>query len=107
MKKIVIAIAAAGMVAFGMNAQARSGEDIVNALCKNCHMAPVAASVKSPELGNKEQWAPRIAKGMDAMYDVAINGSKVNPAMPPRGTCTDCSDADLKAAVDHMVKLAK
>lgn len=107
MKKIVIAIAAAGMVAFGMNAQARSGEDIVNAVCKNCHMPPVAASVKSPELGNKEQWAPVIAKGMPALYEVAINGSKANPAMVARGTCADCTDDELKAAVDHMVKLSQ
>ncbi|MCF6354165.1 MAG: c-type cytochrome [Candidatus Polarisedimenticolaceae bacterium] len=104
MKKTIIALAAAGMVVFGMNAQARSGEEVYNAVCKNCHDAPMAAAVMSPEVGNKEQWAPRIAKGADALYDVAINGSKVNPAMTPRGTCPDCTDDELKAAVDYMIE---
>jgi len=103
MKKTIIALAAAGMVVFGINAQARSGEDVFNAVCKNCHAAPMAAAVMAPEIGNKEQWAPRIAKGKDALYDVAINGSKVNPAMVPRGTCPDCSDDDLKHAVDFII----
>ena len=107
MKKTIIALAAAGMVVFGINAQARSGEDIYKTVCKNCHDAPMAAGVMSPELGKKEQWAPRIAKGMDALYEVAFNGSKVNPAMVPRGTCADCTDDELKAAVDYMVEKSK
>jgi len=107
MKKTIIAMAAAGMVVFGINAQARSGEDVFNATCKNCHAAPMAAAVMAPEIGNKDQWAPRIAKGAPALYEVAINGSKVNPAMVPRGTCPDCSDDDLKAAVDYIIGKSK
>jgi len=107
MKKTIIALAAAGMVVFGINAQARSGEDVYNAVCKNCHAAPMAASVMAPEVGNKEAWAPRIAKGKDALYEVALHGSKVNPAMVPRGTCPDCSDDDLKHAVDFMIGASK
>lgn len=107
MKKIVIALAAAGMVAFAVNTQAASGEEIYNQTCKNCHAPAMAKAVKSPALGDKEAWAPRIAKGMDALYDVAINGSKVNPAMVPKGTCAACSDDELKAAVDYMVNASK
>ena len=109
MKKIYIALAAAGMMAYGINAQAadRSGEEVYNAVCKNCHNAPMAKTLKSPELGNKADWAPRIAKGMPALYEVALKGSKVNPAMIARGTCTNCSDGELKAAVDFMVEKSK
>ncbi len=103
MKKTIIALAAAGMVVFGMNAQARSGEEVYKAVCKNCHDAPIAAGVKAPEMGNKEQWAASIVKGKDALYAVALNGSKTNPAMVARGTCADCSDDELKATVDYMV----
>jgi cytochrome c5 len=28
-------------------------------------------------------------------------------AMPPKGTCMGCSDADLKAAIEYMVSQSK
>jgi cytochrome c5 len=37
---------------------------------------------------------------MDALVSNAINGLN---AMPPKGLCMTCSDADLKAAVEYMV----
>ena len=74
MKKIVIALAAAGMVAFAVNTQAATGEEVYNQTCKNCHDPAMAAAVKSPALGKKEDWAPRIAKGMDALYKSAFEG---------------------------------
>ncbi len=107
MKKLVIALATAGFMTVAFNAQAATGEEVYNTTCVNCHGAATAAAVKAPEFGNKEAWAPRIAKGIDALYDTALNGSKVNPAMLPRGTCAACTDDELKAAVDYMVNAAK
>ncbi|MFP3459052.1 c-type cytochrome, partial [Psychrobacter sp. SIMBA_152] len=46
-----------------------------------------------------DDWAPRIAKGKDTLLDHAINGFN---AMPPRGTCMDCSDDEISAAIDFM-----
>ncbi len=60
----------------------------------------------SPKLGDKAAWEPRIAKGMDALMQSAIDGIP-GTAMPPRGTCATCSDADLKAAVEYMVAEAQ
>ena len=37
---------------------------------------------------------------MDQVLAVAKKG--IN-AMPPMGTCMDCSDAELTAAIQHMV----
>jgi cytochrome c5 len=76
---------------------ARSGEEIYKSTCFACHMAGVAGA---PKLGDKALWAPRIATGMDAMMTTVLNGKG---AMPPRGTCANCSDDDLKAAVEYMV----
>lgn len=104
MKKTIIALAAAGMLVFGMNAQARTGEEVYKAVCKNCHDAPIAAGVGAPEFGNKAAWAKSIAKGKDALYEVALHGSKNNPAMVARGTCPDCTDDELKHTVDYMVE---
>ncbi len=75
----------------------RSGEDIFNTACTACHSTGAAGA---PKLGDKEAWAPRIAAGMDALMDSAIHGKN---AMPPRGSCADCSDEELKHAVEYMV----
>ena len=64
-------------------------------------MLPRPARVAgAPKFGDKAAWEPRIAQGIDAMLSTAINGKG---AMPPRGTCMDCSDADLKAAIEYMI----
>jgi len=62
-----------------------------------CHATGVS---EAPILGNAEQWAVRVAKGADALYTSAINGLGV---MPARGTCVDCSDDEMRAAVDYML----
>jgi cytochrome c5 len=37
---------------------------------------------------------------MEALYQSTYNGLNV---MPPRGTCMECSDEDLRETVDRMV----
>jgi cytochrome c5 len=76
---------------------AAEGQKIYQTSCHVCHATGVAGA---PKLGDKEAWAPRIATGMDALLTSAINGKN---AMPPKGTCMSCSDADLKAAIEYMV----
>ena len=75
----------------------RSGEDVFNSACTACHSTGAAGA---PKIGDKEAWAPRIATGIDTMLEVAIKGKN---AMPPRGTCGDCSDDELKSAIEYMV----
>ncbi len=70
-----------------------------NKTCATCHNAGVAGA---PKLGDAAAWAPRLEKGIDALYASAING--LPPAMPAKGMCFGCSDDDLKAIVDHMVE---
>ena len=78
---------------------AADGMAIYNRACLACHMTGAA---NAPKLGDKAAWEPRVAKGMDALMQSAINGVP-GTAMPPRGTCADCSDDDLKAAIEYMV----
>ncbi|MBV1931589.1 MAG: c-type cytochrome [Porticoccaceae bacterium] len=79
----------------------RSGEDVYNSKCTTCHTSGAAGA---PMLGSTEQWADRIGKGIDTLYTGAISG--IN-GMPPKGLCFDCSDDELKAAVDYMVESSK
>ncbi len=73
------------------------GEAVYNKACQACHATGAAGA---PLLGNKEAWQARIDLGLDALLQTAITGKG---AMPPRGTCADCSDDDLKAAIAFMV----
>lgn len=78
-----------------------AGEAIYGRSCVACHAAGVAGA---PKLGDQAAWASRIAQGMDALLNSAVNGKN---AMPPRGTCMDCSDADLQSAIAYMVSQSK
>ena len=72
----------------------RSGEQVYQAACFACHGTGALGAPKSAD-----DWAPRIANGMDTLLDHAINGFN---AMPPKGTCMDCSDEEISAAIDFM-----
>jgi cytochrome c5 len=80
---------------------AKSGEEIYNASCTGCHSTGAAGA---PKVGDSAAWKPRLAAGIDKVYDHAINGLN---AMPPKGMCSSCSDDDIKATVDYMVKNSK
>ncbi|MGB5716674.1 MAG: c-type cytochrome [Gammaproteobacteria bacterium] len=75
----------------------KSGEEVYNGSCMSCHGTGAAGA---PKLGDKAAWVPRIAAGMDAMLANAINGLN---AMPPKGLCMACSDAEIQGAVEYMV----
>ncbi|MGD2074858.1 MAG: c-type cytochrome [Gammaproteobacteria bacterium] len=75
----------------------RSGEDVYTAACMACHASGVAGA---PKVGDDAAWAARADKGMDALLNSAVNGLN---AMPPKGTCGDCSDEELKAAIEYIL----
>ncbi len=77
-----------------------NGRAIYATSCAVCHAAGVAGA---PKAGDKTAWAARIKTGKDALYASVIKGKG---AMPPKGG-TSLPDGDLKAAVDHLVDLAK
>ncbi len=79
-------------------AKARSGEAVYTSVCASCHAVGV---LNAPKTGSQADWAPRLKRGMADLVKVAISGKG---AMPPKGTCMDCSDDELKAAIEHMIK---
>ncbi len=88
-------------VAAASAAPAEVGQELYHKYCHICHETGLAGA---PKFGDKADWAPRIAEGMDTLLKHAINGYK---AMPPKGTCTSCSEADIKQAIEYMVSHAK
>ena len=81
--------------------KAKSGEEVYNGACVACHGAGIAGA---PKMGDKALWAPRIAQGINTLYEHAIKGFKT---MPAKGGQVALSDDDVKAAVDFQVAKSK
>jgi cytochrome c len=58
----------------------------------------------APQFGNKEAWTTVTAKGLEKVYNNAING--IN-GMPPKGGVSDLTDVQLKKVVDYMISESK
>jgi cytochrome c5 len=77
-------------------ATAEPDMDKYNKSCAVCHAAGVAGA---PKTGDAAAWEPRMAKGMDALVASIKNGLN---AMPPKGMCFDCSDAEYRELITYM-----
>lgn len=73
------------------------GKQLYQTVCMACHAAGVAGA---PKTGNKADWAPYIAQGLDEMLRISITGKG---AMPPRGGAANASDEQLRAAIEFMI----
>jgi cytochrome c5 len=99
----VTAAAAAGAGApAGQPSTAKpDGAKIYASGCNACHASGVAGA---PKFGDKAAWAPRIQQGINTLTASVIKGKG---AMPPKGGQANASEAELRAAVEHMVAAAK
>ena len=76
-------------------------KSVYESRCTACHGFGIAGA---PRLGDKDSWAPRIAQGIETLYDHAINGfTGETGIMPPKGGFTDLTEEQIKAIVDYMV----
>lgn len=77
---------------------ALDGQQVYDQFCFACHTSGVGGA---PILGDGSAWTARIDKGMDVLMESTLNG--IN-AMPPKGTCMNCSDDELGLAVEYMLE---
>jgi len=70
--------------------------DHYNRSCISCHASGAA---KAPRSFVAAEWAPRMTKGVDQLVQSVKEGLN---AMPPKGMCYDCTDADFKALIEYM-----
>ncbi|MFZ3076069.1 MAG: c-type cytochrome [Psychrobacter glacincola] len=78
---------------------ADAGAALYEKQCKACHEKGLLAA---PVFGDKEAWAPRIAKGIDTLHMHSAKGFNKMPAQ----ASTEVSEAQVHAAVDYMVAAA-
>ena len=82
----------------GRDGAEHPGKAVYQRHCFACHQAGVAGA---PRFGDKDVWAPRLAKGRATLVANVKQG--MTPGMPPRGACASCTDEALARAVDFMV----
>jgi cytochrome c5 len=76
-----------------------SAQAIYDRYCFACHNQGAAGA---PRLSDRDDWASLLAtKGRDGLVQGAISGVK---AMPPRGTCNECTDAQIADSVVWMLQ---
>ena len=74
------------------------GKEVYHELCLACHMAGMSSM--APKVGSYPDWAPRIAQGMDTLFEHSLHGFKT---MPAKGGNPELSDEEVKNAVAYMV----
>ena len=100
-----------------------SGKDIFDRFCTACHSPSMSPMFNSPAAHDVDAWNVRKsdafnravdknssiknAKGaekdeysINELVNSAIEGT--DKGMPPRGTCNDCTDNDLKSVIKFM-----
>lgn len=66
--------------------------------CKLCHDGGLMGA---PKTGDIAAWAPRLEKGNDVLMKHIKEGFN---AMPPKGTCMDCTDEEFQKLLEKMSK---
>lgn len=93
-----IALAACAALALAQPAAAqRSGKEVVESTCINCHGTGAQGS---PKIGDSKAWRPRAAQGMSSLTQSALKGIR---NMPPHGGNASLSDLELARGVTYMV----
>ena len=86
-------------------AEPQGAEGVYASACAVCHSAGIAGA---PRTGDVAGWESRIAQGMAALVEHAVNGFQgAAGVMPPKGGNAALSDDEVAAAVEYMVELSR
>ena len=118
LKKTIIVIALSGIT---FNVYSKEGKEIFDNYCTTCHSTSMASMFNAPAVHDLNAWSLRkedafkraVEKNasikdnekkeeniINELLNTAINGTA--KGMPPKGTCFECTDDELKAAIKFM-----
>ena len=78
-------------------AGARSGKEVVEAVCAACH---ATGANGAPKIGDENAWQARASQGLTGLTRHAIEGIR---RMPPHGGNPGVSDFEIELAITYMV----
>jgi cytochrome c5 len=76
----------------------KPGQEIYEHHCIVCHRDGL---VGAPKLEDEKDWKPHLNE--KTLEDLVASSIKGLNAMPAKGTCSECSEADLKDAIQYML----
>ena len=80
----------------------RSGEEVFEANCANCHSGGIGGFFSgAPEVGDEDDWEPLIPKGVNGLTTTTLAGIG---DMEARGACTTCTDEEIRASIEYMLE---
>jgi cytochrome c5 len=77
----------------------QAGLKIYKQYCVSCHAKNPVLNLNAPLVGDKTEW--RLRTRRKNLLQRTLHGVG---AMPARGGCFECSDAQIQAAIDYMLK---
>ncbi len=79
-----------------------SGQEVFESSCANCHDSFIGGFFSgAPAIGDKADWELLIPKGIDGLTQTTIAGIG---EMGERGGCSECSDEEIRAAVEYILE---
>ncbi|UCG77335.1 MAG: cytochrome c5 family protein [Nitrospirota bacterium] len=79
----------------------RTGKQIYESKCASCHGTGVGGA---PRFGKAADWESHKKSGLGHMLSHVKKGVGI---MPPKGGCNDCTDAELKDAINYILSNSK
>lgn len=84
---------------------ATAGKAVYDKNCTSCHGAGIMGA---PKVGDKPNWAPRIAQGMPTLVSKSVKGYQGKKGMmPAKGGNAALTAAQVGDAVQYMVDKSK
>ena len=78
-----------------------AGSKIFHMFCASCHASAPLIDVEAPPIGDEKRWSLWSKVGRLTLLQLTLQGKG---AMPARGGCFECSDAQLMEAIDYILK---
>ena len=76
------------------------GEQIVEHFCATCHAEKPLINLGAPKINNKIDWKIRLRQGFKQLFHNTSQGKNL---MPARGGCFECSDEQLRLAIEALL----
>lgn len=105
-RTLLVVLACAGIAAISaspVNSAAEpSGETVYETHCAKCHAGGFGSFFSgAPKVGKQKAWRELLPKGVEKLTTNTLTGVG---DMEPRGKCAECTDDEIRAAVEYMVE---
>jgi cytochrome c5 len=89
-------------IAGGHSVASRFGEEVFETHCANCHSGGFGGFFSgAPDIDDPDDWKDLTPKGIDGLTATTISGIG---EMAARGGCMECTDAEIRAAIEHILQ---